>query len=72
MSKFKRLTVFICDFIRVFSAKIKIKPTTIVTANFKVTKAGRSVFTKPAYNWVKFRCPKIHCPITVLNNQVNP
>jgi hypothetical protein len=45
------------DFMSVFCAKIKIKPTETVTVNFTITKAGRFELTKPANMGLSSRVP---------------
>ena len=60
------------DFISVFCAKIKIKPTEMVTVNFKATKAGMFELTKPANTGLSSRVPKYRLPITVVKQSMEP
>ena len=56
----------------VFCAKIKIKPTEMVTVNFKATKAGMFELTKPANTGLSSRVPKYRLPITVVKQSMEP
>ena len=56
----------------VFCAKIKVKPTKTVTANFTTTKAGRSELTKPDNTGLSSRVPKYRVPITVVKQSMMP
>ena len=60
------------DFISIFCAKIKIKPTEMVTVNFKATKAGMFELTKPANTGLSSRVPKYRLPITVVKQSMEP
>jgi hypothetical protein len=57
---------------RVFCAKIKIKPTQTVTVNFKNTKAGRLELTNPARTGLSSCVPKNIVPITVVKQSIEP
>ena len=59
-------------FIRVFSAKTKIKPTVTVTVNFTTTKAGRLLLTKLAMSGLSSTVPKYSVPITVVKQSIEP
>jgi hypothetical protein len=58
--------------IRFFSAKTKITPTEMVTANLTTTKAGRLVWTKPAIMGLSSCVPKYTVPITVVKQSMEP
>lgn len=60
------------DSVSVFCAKMKIKPTAMVTVNFKAMKAGGLELTSPAMAGLSSRVPKNEVPTTVVKQSIAP